>query len=185
MSKYHITENGNAALCKAEIRACPRGGEDRHFGSKQEAQQAYEAENDKNTFANYATISFDERKANVQELFAEKYPNVGIIKNTTTEKIKQKYSSYVSFRKGEEIVFKTKANTRKLDFSMKEAEKFAKDNKLKCHYIQTEGAGSSDFDKYNHAVFTAVRPLTVDDKKKAREEKIKQLQQELKDLDNS
>jgi len=185
MSKYHITEAGNTALCKAEVKACPRGGDDRHFYSKEEARAAYEAENDKNTFANYSTISFDERKANVQESFAKKYPNVGIIKNTTADKIKQKYSSYVSFRKGEEVVFKTKANTRKEVFSRKEAEKFAKDNKLKYHYIQTEGAGFADWDKYNHAIFTAIRPLSKDDKKKAREEKIKQLQQELEELNNS
>lgn len=181
MSKYHITEAGNTALCKAEVKACPRGGDDRHFNSKEEARQAYEAENDKNTFANYATISFDERKQNVQESFADMFPNVGIIKNSTAEKLKQKYQ--ISFRKGEEVVFKTKANTRKEDFSMEEAEKFAKDNKLKYHYIQSDAI--LEFDDRNHAVFTAIRPLTKDDKKKAREEKIKQLQQELKNLDNS
>lgn len=182
MSKYHITEAGNTALCKAEVKACPRGGDDRHFNSKEEARKAYEAENDKNIFANYATVSFDERKQNVQESFAKMFPNVKTIK-TTSEKLMQRYPYDLDFRKREEVVFKVKADTRKLDFSMAEAEKFAKDNKLKYHYLQNGASDRSDV--FNHAIFTAIRPLTKDDKKKAREEKIKQLQQELKNLDNS
>lgn len=42
MAKYHISPStGSPALCKAHVKACPVGGE--HYGSKEEAQKAFEA----------------------------------------------------------------------------------------------------------------------------------------------
>lgn len=44
MAKFHITEAGDPAPCSATVRACPRGGEDKHFGSEAEAREAFAAE---------------------------------------------------------------------------------------------------------------------------------------------
>lgn len=43
MAKFHISEAGNPAPCKATVNACPRGGEADHYSSPQAARQAYEA----------------------------------------------------------------------------------------------------------------------------------------------
>lgn len=42
MAKYHITSKGEPGVCRATSRPCPLGGEEEHYGSKAEAQQAYE-----------------------------------------------------------------------------------------------------------------------------------------------
>lgn len=44
MAKFHITEGGNPGPCSATVRACPLGGEDKHFGSEDEARAAFAAE---------------------------------------------------------------------------------------------------------------------------------------------
>lgn len=130
--------------------------------------------------SNYETISFDKRKENIREAFKEKFPEVNIISNASAEKIEKKYSNLISFRKGEEIVFKTKANVSKYDFSFEDAKKFAKDNKLKHHYIQSSPI--TERDAFNHSVFTAIRPKTKVEKINEREEKINQLQKEIQNL---
>lgn len=38
MTKYHIDINGVPAICRAEIIACPRGGGQEHYSTKEEAQ---------------------------------------------------------------------------------------------------------------------------------------------------
>lgn len=48
MAKYHITDAGNPAPCKATIKACPVGGADEHYSSRQEASAAYEKAMEKN-----------------------------------------------------------------------------------------------------------------------------------------
>jgi hypothetical protein len=42
MTTFHISESGNPAPCKASVRACPRGGENEHYSSREAAVQAYE-----------------------------------------------------------------------------------------------------------------------------------------------
>lgn len=42
MTKYHISENGEAKLCKAEIK-CPLGESMPHFKNKEDAQQYFES----------------------------------------------------------------------------------------------------------------------------------------------
>lgn len=42
MPKFHISESGNPAPCKATVNACPRGGEADHYSTPQAARQAYE-----------------------------------------------------------------------------------------------------------------------------------------------
>lgn len=42
MTKYHITEAGNPAVCKASVKACPRGGKNDHYPTAKEASQAFE-----------------------------------------------------------------------------------------------------------------------------------------------
>ena len=52
MSKYHISlTTGRPNKCYAEKRPCPIGGADEHYGSKEEAQQAYEARMSASTVA--------------------------------------------------------------------------------------------------------------------------------------
>lgn len=38
MAKYHINKEGVPAVCRAQTRPCPLGGEDTHFNTKEEAQ---------------------------------------------------------------------------------------------------------------------------------------------------
>ena len=40
MSKFHINKHGVPALCKAKPGNCPLGGDETHFGSREEAQEA-------------------------------------------------------------------------------------------------------------------------------------------------
>ena len=43
MAKYHISPTtGRPNLCHATVRACPVGGENEHYGTKEEAQTAFE-----------------------------------------------------------------------------------------------------------------------------------------------
>ena len=42
MAKFHITAKGEPGVCNAQYN-CPLGGADEHYGTKQEAQQAFEA----------------------------------------------------------------------------------------------------------------------------------------------
>lgn len=43
MAKYHISPStGKPNICRAHTKPCPIGGADEHYGSKQEAQQAFE-----------------------------------------------------------------------------------------------------------------------------------------------
>lgn len=42
MAKFHITKKGEPGVCQA-LYSCPLGGEDEHFGTREEAQRAYEA----------------------------------------------------------------------------------------------------------------------------------------------
>lgn len=52
MAKYHISPStGNPNKCYATKRPCPVGGASEHFGSKEEARQAYEAKMDEATGA--------------------------------------------------------------------------------------------------------------------------------------
>jgi hypothetical protein len=40
MSKFHINKHGVPAPCKAKPGNCPLGGDETHFGSREEAQEA-------------------------------------------------------------------------------------------------------------------------------------------------
>lgn len=42
MLKFHISKNGEPALCSATIQSCPLGGSDEHFASKEAAYQHLE-----------------------------------------------------------------------------------------------------------------------------------------------
>lgn len=43
MAKYHISPStGKPNICRAHIKPCPIGGADAHYGSKEDAQQAFE-----------------------------------------------------------------------------------------------------------------------------------------------
>lgn len=44
---YHIKENGDPGVCRASHGNCPRGGEDKHFTSKEAARDYYEKHADK------------------------------------------------------------------------------------------------------------------------------------------
>ena len=43
MPKYHLTAKGEPAPCSAQLRPCPRGGEEAHYPTPEAAQQAFEA----------------------------------------------------------------------------------------------------------------------------------------------
>lgn len=43
MVRYHITAKGEAGLCKANKKACPLGGSEDHYDSREEAMKAFEA----------------------------------------------------------------------------------------------------------------------------------------------
>ncbi len=42
MAKFHLKENGEPGRCRAFLRACPLGGEDEHYSSKEEARAGFE-----------------------------------------------------------------------------------------------------------------------------------------------
>lgn len=51
MTKYHISpKDGKPSVCNATVRPCPIGGENVHYGSKEEARGAYESKMVDQTF---------------------------------------------------------------------------------------------------------------------------------------
>jgi len=41
-NKYHISKDGTAGICRATKGKCPLGGEDQHYGSLEEANEAFQ-----------------------------------------------------------------------------------------------------------------------------------------------
>lgn len=76
MAKYHITAAGDPAPCKATKKACPRGGADEHYESKEAAAQAYEQKMDaqmdevfgSHVFPSHADEEFREKVARARRV---------------------------------------------------------------------------------------------------------------------
>ena len=64
-NRFHLTQRGEPAACSASLRSCPRGGEEAHYSSPQEAQAAYEASMAGNVFQ--AKFSLKELNALAKE----------------------------------------------------------------------------------------------------------------------
>ena len=46
MANFHISEDGNPRVCKAQSGNCPIGGDEQHFTSPEAARNAYEGANE-------------------------------------------------------------------------------------------------------------------------------------------
>lgn len=53
MTRYHLDVHGNPAECRANQKACPRGGENEHYSTREEARRAFEAMNGRKQFASF------------------------------------------------------------------------------------------------------------------------------------
>ena len=74
MARYHLKDNGEPGLCRAELGKCPKGGD--HFDSKEDARIFYESLNEKKlkevflipTSQSYLTASsFEELKHKIED----------------------------------------------------------------------------------------------------------------------
>lgn len=89
MAKYHIKKNGEKAICRATVRACPRGGASQHFESVEDCDKALDIMNEKaakNEFAiarvgNKIVIS-EESKKSIRDLTTAQL-NIEKIENTS------------------------------------------------------------------------------------------------------
>lgn len=89
MAKYHIKKDGSKAICRATVRACPRGGASQHFSTPEDCDKALDKMNEKasrNEFAiarvgNKIVIS-EESKKLIRDLSAAQL-NIDKIENTS------------------------------------------------------------------------------------------------------
>ena len=69
MARYHLKDNGEPGLCRAELGKCPKGGD--HFDSKEEAWRTYEENLNSKNFLKGLSLLKDKKPKSISEVEEE------------------------------------------------------------------------------------------------------------------